>query len=129
MGLLQRGQAALIRRQKQADGRTVTYQRGAERWTLTAWTGKQLFAREATDVNGATVVHGEADYLFAVADARAAGLPLPPAEGDRITDPTVLDATTGAGKVFELATPTGESCWRWADNDHTTVRVHCRRAG
>lgn len=128
MGLLDRGQAALVRRQKQAAGRTVTYGRGAERWPLPAWPGKQLFAREPTEVNGATVVRGETDYLFALADARAANIPFPPREGDTIADPAVTDPATGGPKVFELRTPTGEPCWRWSDENHTTVRVHCQRA-
>lgn len=132
MGLLDRGQAALVRRQKQAAGRTVAYARpGGGSWEFTAWPGTQLFAREATSSNAATVERADADYLFTVADARAAGMllasDLPPRAGDRITDPTVLDDQTGRPKVFEVRSPTGETPWRYSDQGQTTIRVHCMR--
>jgi len=118
-----------VRRQKRAAGRTVTYTRGGTSYSFTAWPGTQMFAREATTNNAATVERADADYLFTVADAKAAGLTLPPVVGDTITDPSILDDRTGAPKVFELRTPTGETCWRYSDEFQTTVRVHCMRAG
>ena len=118
-----------MRRQKRAAGRTVTYTRGATSYAFTAWPGAQLFAREATTNNAATVERADADYLFTVADAQAAGLTLPPVQGDRLTDPRILDDRTGSPKVFELRAPTGEPCWRYSDEFQTTLRVHCMRAG
>lgn len=128
MGLLTAGQAFLAAGMKAAAGRTVTYTRGGTDYSFAAWPGTQMFAREATTNNAATVERADADYLFTVADAKAAGLTLPPVQGDRITDPSILDDRTGAPKVFELRTPTGEPCWRYSDAFQTTVRVHCMRA-
>ena len=45
MGLLDDGAAALIARKKESDGRQVTYTRGIEAITITAWLGNTLFAR------------------------------------------------------------------------------------
>lgn len=129
MGLLDRGQAALVARMKSAVGRTVTYTRGGSSYQLAAWPGQQLFSRAPTTQNGATVVRSDADYLFSVADAEAAGLTLPPQRGDRITDPGTADDVTGEPKVYEVKTPTGEPHWRYSDPvTRTTVRVHTMRA-
>lgn len=124
--LIARGQAALVRRMKATDGRAVTYSRAGQDKTLTAWPGNTLFAR-STDEPGASVVWGEADYLFAVADWAAAGLGGLPRAGDRVTDPTVLDPANGRPVVFELATPTGEPVVRYSDPTRTVFRVHCKR--
>jgi hypothetical protein len=126
-GLMMRGQLALIARQKAAFGRTVTLTRGSSSWSFAAWPGKTLFARNQEEP-GASVVHGEADYLFAAADLVAAGMPWPPARGDRLTDPTVLDPLTGQPVVYEFSTPTGEPEWRYSDATRTVIRAHCKRA-
>jgi hypothetical protein len=123
---MDRAQAALVRRQKQTRGRTVTYARGAEATTVTAWPGATLYAR-ATEDPGASVVRGDADYLFVLAELLLNGEPIVPQEGDRLTDPTVLDPETGAAVVFELLTPTGEPAFRFSDQGRTTARVHCKR--
>jgi len=124
--LLDRGQATLMRVMGTAAGRTVTYTRGAQSTTLTAWPGRTLFARQ-TEEPGASVVWGERDYFFAAASLVLSGVLVVPAKGDRITDPTVLDPASGQPCVFELATPTGEPVWRYSDADRTEIRVHCKR--
>ena len=129
MPLLVAGQAALVARLKTAAGRAVTYTRGGTSWPLTAWRGQTETVRAPTAQPAATVVRNEADWLFTVADAKAAGVPLPPQVGDRITDPLTVDDTTGAPKVFELQPLLGEKHWRYSDELETTVRVHTKRAG
>ena len=125
MSLMARGIAAFVRRQKAANGRTITYTRGGTGYTFTAWPGSQMLARTPTQTDGATVVRAEAVYLFALADAVAAGVTMPPQRGDRITDATLGDA----GKTYEVQTPTGERGWRYQDHDDTIARVVCQRAG
>lgn len=106
---------------KQSAGRTVTYTRGAQSVQLTAWVGNTLFARQ-TDEPGASVVWGERDYLFAVADLVLGGVAAVPMKGDRITE--TID---GAALTFELMTPTGEPVWRYADQTRQVARVHTKR--
>jgi len=118
-----RGTAALNRRQKQARPVTVTYTRGAQSATLTAWVGNTLFAR-TLDEPGASVVWGERDYFIEVADLVLGGVAVQPARGDKITE--TIDGTTF---VFELQTPTGEPAWRYSDADRTRYRVHTKKAG
>jgi hypothetical protein len=117
--------AALARRQKAAFGRTVTYTRGGNEYTFTAWPASQTLSRQPTPTDGATVVRVEAVYLFEIADATAAGLSMPPQRGDRLTDGTI----GASGKTYELQTPTGERAWRFQDHDDTIARVYCQRAG
>lgn len=115
-------QAALIRRMKSKAGRPVTYTRGAETATLTAWQGNTLYS-VATKEPGANVVRGERDYLFATADLVIGGATVLPQKGDRITD-TEPDGTP---VTFELQTPTKEPVWRFSDQTRMVVRVHCKR--
>lgn len=121
MGLLDRGQAALNRRQKQAAGRVVTYSRGTEAVTLTAWIGSTAYTR-TTDDPGASVVWSDRDYLFAAADLRIGGRQVTPEKDDRITE--VVD---GAEVVFEVSTAPGEPPYRFSDQTRTTYRVHTKR--
>lgn len=121
MSLRSRGSAALTRRMQQSDGVTVTYTRGAESVTLTAWVGNTLFAR-TLDEPGASRVWGERDYLIPVADLILGGVLTKPAKGDRITE--VIDGVT---LVLELQTPTGEPAWRYSDADRQRVRIHTKK--
>lgn len=118
MTLASRAQAALIRRQKQAGGLAVTYTRGAQSVSLTAWLGRTQFARlGGPGAQGAAVEWGDRDYLFATADLRLGE----PEVGDRLTE-------AGSGLVYEVCTPdTGEPGWRYSDPSRTVIRVHTRR--
>lgn len=120
MSLRSRGSAALTRRLQQSDGVTVTYTRGAESATLTAWVGSTLFAR-TLDEPGASVVRGERDYLIPVASLVLGGSTTPQ-KGDRITE-----TIGGAAVTFELQTPTGEPAWRYSDADRARYRVHMKK--
>lgn len=121
MGLLDDGAAALIARKKQSDGREVTYSRGTKAITLTAWLGNTLFARN-TDEPGASVVWGERDYLFAVAELVIDGQQVSPLKDDRITE--VID---GQPITFEISTPTGEPPARFNDLTRQMWLVHTKR--
>lgn len=121
MGLLDDGAAALIARKQLADGREVTYSRGTKARTLTAWLGNTLFARN-TDEPGASVVWGERDYVFAVADLVLDGVQVVPLKDDRITE--VID---GQEVTFEVSTPTGEPPARFLDLTRTMWLVHTKR--
>ena len=119
--LRDRGIAALVRRQKQARGVTVTYTRDALAVPVVGWCGNTLFAR-TTKEPGASVVWGERDYFIAVADLEAAGVPMPPQKGDTITE--TID---GRAVTFGLSTPTGEPVWRYEDQTRQILRFHCKR--
>lgn len=123
VGLLDRGQSALLDRMKIAAGRTITYTRKSDGLTatLTAWPGNTLYAR-TTEQPGASRIWGDRDYLFAVADLAIANTAFTPAKGDRITE--TID---GVATTFELQTPTAEPVWRYADQLRTMIRVHTKR--
>ena len=125
MGLLGDGQAALIAMMKAANGRTITYTRGATSWTFTAWPGATNYVRETKD--GTSVTWMERDYLFATADFLAAGGQWPPMLGDRITDPNTIDPKTGQASVFELQPTANAPVWQYIDFDRTEARVHSKR--
>jgi hypothetical protein len=118
-----RGQEALIRRQKAARGVTATYTRGATSVPLVVWDGRTLFSRQPTEPGGASAVWGDRDYLFAVADLAAAGIAGRPVDGDRITE-----TIGGVALTFEIMTPeTGEDSVRHSDQTRTVWRVHTKR--
>lgn len=121
MGLLDDGAAALIARKRESDGREVTYSRGTKAITLRAWLGNTLFARN-TDEPGASVVWGERDYVFAVAELVIDGKQVQPLKDDRITE--VID---GQAVTFEIATPTGEPPARYLDLTRQMWIVHTKR--
>lgn len=124
MGLMDRGARALVRRKKQADGRTVTYTRLAGgSLTLTAWLGETLYS-QTTEEPGASVVWGDRDYLCEVADLKLNGTPFEPAEGDRVAE-TMPDGTVAE---FDIKTPTGEPPYRYSDQTRLVWRLHCMRA-
>lgn len=125
MGLLDDGQAALIRRMKAAYGRTVNYTRGAVANQVVAWLGRTLFARSASEPGGATASWGDRDYLVAVADLAAAGVSGGPQLGDRVTE-----TIAGAAVTFEVMTPdTQEPAVRYSDATRTVWRIHTKRVG
>jgi len=122
MGLLGRGRAFLNRAQAEADGRWAVYARGdAEEW-LTVWTGDADRDEVLNPTPGTRVDDRERDYLFTAAAFHAAGF-AEPQEGDRITEE--LD---GCVVTWEVTPRDREPHWRWADRDHTRMRVHTRRA-
>ena len=116
MGLLDRGAAFLNRMDKIAAGVTITYIRGAARHTITAVPGNTRFAQSAPEPGGATLIHGERDYLIDVADLPFAE----PLETDRI-----IETIGGIECVFDVARPsTGEPAVRHSDDGKTKWRIH-----
>lgn len=121
---MSRGQAMLGRQMKAAAGVEVTYSRGAESATFTAWPGETRFAVSSPD-GKSRVVWGDADWLIEAADLVLDGAAVKPLKGDRIAA-----TINGEACVFEASTPTGETVWRWSDHmGRTRVRVHCKRVG
>ena len=122
--MLDRGQAALIRRQKQAGGRTVTYTRlsgSPAPVPITAWIGETRASRLQEDPGIATI-WGDRDYFIAVEDMLAAGLNTPQ-QGDRITE-----VIAGVAVKFELMPPDdGQPPWRFSDQFRTVFRMHTKR--
>jgi len=122
MGLLARGQAMLTRSLKDTAGQTITYTRGAESVTLTAWPGETLFALSAP-TGAARVAWGDADWLIEAADLVIGGQAIKPLKGDRVSA-----TINGEACAFEVATPTGETPWRWSDHmGRTRIRAHTKR--
>ena len=122
MSLISRGQAALVRRQKLANGRKVVYTRGTEAVTVVAWPGQSELTAATQDE---TVIAWTArDYLFEASELAIAGTRLTPQEGDRIADAF----EDGEERVYELILPPGGgNPWRWSDLNQTTYRVHTKR--
>lgn len=118
MGKLARAQAAIIRRKKAAEGRTVTVTRRATKYTLTGWYGRGLQTNQAD--SGARVEISEREFFFTVADFTTAELGAP-----KIGDRFQVDGET---VTFEVMTPaTGEPAWRYSDSERTFFRIHTKR--
>jgi hypothetical protein len=95
-------------------GESVTYARGATTAAVTAVPGRTNF--RTSDANGRSVIErSDADFTILVAALTAFG---EPAVGDRIT--------WGSG-VYEVYSPTGEPCFRTADQFGYSYRIHTRR--
>lgn len=129
MGLLQRAPAWLRTQVSASGGRLVTYSRtdDVERGlvagsvSLIATPGDYLFAVSAS-LDKARVEWADRDYLIEAALLILNGARVEPEKGDRVTE--TIDGTVC---VYELSTPTNEPVWRWADTEHVTLRVHCKR--
>lgn len=122
--LLARGLDFLIRNMEQAAAVTdgVTYTRGAESVTLTAWVGRTVFKRNQQET-GAAIIFGERDYLFRAVDLVIAAAVTVPRKGDRITE-----VVNGQSLVFEVLPPEGdEPVWRYSDQIRQVIRVHVKR--
>lgn len=133
MGLLDRGQAALVRRLSDSSGAAVgalpvTYTRGAESASVAgAWPGIATYQRDSAEP-GQSIAFAERDYLIPIPALLLGGFPVTPQRGDRISDPNIPDPVTGLPTVFELMTPNGEPVWRFSDQHGRTVyRVHTKR--
>jgi hypothetical protein len=124
MGLRERGQAALIRRQQKArsTGFACTFRRGEESIDLTgkAWPD---FSRGSSKVDGAVRIEfSEVDYLIPVADLVLAGKALIPQLGDTISDQFGAFVVT-----FSIQDPyTDEPAVRYSGVTRSLWRVHCK---
>lgn len=121
MGLLDRGRAALVRRQQRAAGREVVYSRGDEAVTLTSWPGSSTLTAAIEDP-GSVVVQSDRCYLFAAADLYIGGANVLPMRGDRITE-----TIEGEECVFELMYQDGRPQYEWNDITRKILRVHTKR--
>lgn len=127
MGLLERGQAALISRQKKAGATAATllYQRkaGGAAIDLTGlmWRGDTRVFRNPAGPDSPTVVYAERDYLVAVADLAVGAVPFEPVRGDRISE-VVGDVTT----VYEVLPAFGDEEARYSDQGRTLWRIHAK---
>src|SRR6478735_1506964 len=111
-------QAALIRRKKAAEGRSITITRRATQYTVTGWYGRGL--QTSSDQSGARVEISEREFFFAAADLVTAGLD-EPKQGDRF----LVDGET---VTWEAMTPTtGEPPSRYSDAERTIFRIHTKR--
>lgn len=120
--MAERGARAHIARMKAAAGVSVTYRRGAECVTLTAWLGRTGFSRSAPSPGGASLVWGDRDYFVAVADLVLGGETVTPREGDRI-----IEMIGGVEVTFEVEpTATGEPAWRYSDPTRLVWRIHVK---
>ena len=121
--LSDRARDALVRRQKQAQGVTVTITRGAESITVTAIPGATVYVSRAE--GGPRVEISQRDYLVAVGDYIFGGQSVQPAIGDRFTE-----SINGADLTTEVQTPdNGEKEWRYSSQWRAMYRIHCKRAG
>lgn len=124
MSLLSRGQRWLNNTLQGAGGVSVTYTRGVQSVTLTAWVGRTAFAQLPGTGTGAAVIWGDRDYLVPAADLLLGGQVVTPQRGDRITE--VID---GASLTFEVMAPGAEPAWRYSDAGRQTLRVHTKKVG
>lgn len=125
MGTLSdRGRDALVRRQKQAAGVSVTYTRAADGSALALVAVPGLAAVNSSELPGRVEI-AQRDYQVAVADLMAGGVEVPPAVGDRITE-----TINGTACVFELMQPeNGEPAWRYGSQWRGFYRLHMKRVG
>lgn len=122
MSRMREGMAHLARRMKERVGEPFEYVRGLSTVVVSGWfgvTGPDTDARPLTPA--VRLQASKLDVLFEVATLTAAGVELPPREGDRV-------AYLGAGgrETYEVQALDDEPCWRWSDPQHTTVRIHVR---
>lgn len=118
MSLISRGQSYLNRALGTAAGVSVTYARGAQSVTLTAWVGRTVFGQLPSGQTGGSVVFGDADFLIPVSALVLAAVAVQPSRGDRVT---------WAGLVYEIVAPGGDPPWRYSDQTRTVYRIHCKR--
>lgn len=119
MGTLSdRGRDALVRRQKQAAGVTVTYTRKATGQALALTAVPGITTAVSSELPGRVEI-AQRDYLIAVADLTGG----PPEIGDRITE-----TINGAAVTFEVMTPESEEpAWRYSSQWRAMYRAHCQR--
>lgn len=116
--IAQRGVAFLERILPVTHGVTggVNYVRGTTAVSaIPAAFGRTLFNLQDR-TSGGKVVWGERDYIIAVSELTAFGMPK---QGDRISH---------GGEVFEVSMPdVNEPHWRYSDNQRTMFRIHTRK--
>lgn len=121
MTLSEKGVALLIRQKKRSEGKPYTIEAttpsGRHTFTVVGWIGKKAFAVATQD--GPRVVFSERDYLFAVADIVAAGLPKPAPDWVLWLD--------GEAERYKVSTPeTGEPAVVFSDNERMIYRLHTK---
>jgi hypothetical protein len=102
--------------------RAVTYRRGSQSVTLSAWVGSSVLKVASGEYGEMQIERTDRDYLLAAADLVLGGSVVQPAPGDRIED--ALD-----GRAYEVLAPRGEPVWRYSDNRRTTLRIHTKDVG
>ena len=124
MNFVQRCREAHQRRGQVAAGHTdgCVYSRGAYSVDLTPRLGRTVFV---SNLDGAARVQfGEIDLKVAAADLVLNTAVVEPALGDRIAL-----TLNGQSLTFEVQIPRtlNEPAWRYADQERTILRIHCKR--
>lgn len=131
MPLLNRVDAMLNRRLKQAAGIAITYTRGAETITIAATAGAWASgASRFSSIldNGQRIEWSDRDYLIPAALLTA--LPASPGSvaGEPIAGDRITETINGVESVFEVMLPdTGEPAARFSDSGRTRYRVHTKQ--
>jgi hypothetical protein len=117
MSMLQSGLAWLSQQRHAHMSHAVTYARGSTSVAINATPGRTVL--ELVDQNGFPLRIDAKDWLIRATDL---GNLLLPEDGDRVTE----IGTDGRSRTYEVMRVGGEPCWRYADPNHATIRVHSK---
>ena len=110
---------AMIDRMFEASGTSVSYRRDGEVMveSAPAKVGRTLFRTDDV-ATGVVFRFEERDFIVRASDFAAIG---EPRRGDEI----VWD-----GRLYQVAAPDGEPCWKWhTRQSHTQMRIHAKYSG
>lgn len=117
--ILKRGQNWLTEQLQEFVAESVVYWRGVESVAITATVGRSLL-RLSGDGG---MMWTERDYIFPAADLVLGGGSILPEIGDLIRH----TLSNGVVEVYEVLSPGGEPHFRFSDNLHSQIRVHCKK--
>lgn len=117
MSLLQTGLAWLSRQRNVHMSMAVTYCRGSTSLAINATPGKAVF--EAQDQSGFVTRIDAKDWLITTTDLGDLLLPL---AGDQVIEV----GTDGTSRTYEVSAFGTEDCWRYANPNYGTIRVHTK---
>jgi hypothetical protein len=83
--------------------------------------GRTVFSRTRATPGGPSIEWGDADFLIRGIEYKfdPEGVPVEPAEGDRIRDQV-------SGRLFEIKPIPNEPAWRWSEPEKLTWRIHAK---
>lgn len=119
--VLKRGQNWLNSQLQDFVSESVTYWRGVNSVAIVATVGRSLLRLSADG----GMLWTDRDYLFQAASLVLHETVVLPEIGDRIRHVR----SDGVTDVFEVLSPGGEPHFRFSDNLHTQLRVHCKKVG
>lgn len=119
MNVLAEAVAGLQEALEAADGKSITYHRGASSLPLVAVVGRTLF--EEIDESGIVRQVESRDFLVLRERLVMNGEPTLPARGDQIRE-----LVAGRAFVYEVLSRNGEPQYRFSDGHRVRLRIHTK---